>query len=77
MLYNRVMVMDTQIPGYYTVGEAAKALKKRASDIYGYIRRNSLPVKRIGRTILIEQGDVHHFTPRPRGNPNFRKRNGG
>lgn len=65
--------MKTQIPGYYTIHEAAKALKKKPSDIYGYIRRNKLPVRRVGRTILIEQTDLHEFVPRPRGNPNFRK----
>jgi len=67
--------VKTQIPGYYTIDEAAKALKKTRFDIYGYIRRNGLPVKHVGRTILIEQTDLHEFVPAPRGNPNFRKRN--
>jgi excisionase family DNA binding protein len=71
------MAMKTNIPGYYTVEEAAKALKKTKFDIYGYIRRNGLQVKRVGHTILIEQTNLHEFVPSPRGNPNFRNRRTG
>lgn len=63
--------MASTIPGYYTVDEAADILKKSPEAIRRYIRLAMLPSKTIGRQRLIEQGDLHQFSPRPRGNPNF------
>ena len=62
-----------QIPGYYTVSEAAVIIGKSPVMIRRYIRLNQLPAKKVGKQHLIEQVDAHKFKPHPRGNPNFRK----
>ena len=72
--------MKTKLPGYYTVDEAAKVLKRSPQMIRRYIQQGDLPAIVIGQQHLIEQTHVHDFSPRPRGNPKFsecRKRNAG
>jgi len=65
--------MASQIPGFYTVPEAAVVLGKTPASVRKYIKNGLLPVKTAGKRHLIEQGDVHTFVPRPRGNPSFGK----
>jgi excisionase family DNA binding protein len=65
--------MKSTIPGYYTAAEAAKVLRRTHSIVCRWVRMGLLPAKRAGKTILIQQGDVHDFTPPPVGNPNFRR----
>jgi len=71
--YNRGMDMASQIPGFYTVPEAAVILGKTPEMVRKYIKDGRLSAKTAGKRHLIEQGDVHTFTPRPRGNPHFKK----
>jgi len=61
------------LPGYYTVREAASVLNKSHGMVCRYIRKGLLPAKNLGNQIVIEQSDVHKFTPPPPGNPRFRK----
>ena len=62
-----------EIPGYYTVDEAAAVIGVNRSQVSRYISNKKLPVKRVGQSILIEQSAVHNFERPPRGNPAFRK----
>ena len=61
------------IPGYYTIAEAAEVLNRSESQVSRYIKNGQLTAVHLGNQYLIEQVAVHQFTPRPRGNPNFRK----
>lgn len=61
------------IPGYYTLDEAARVLKKAHSTVARYVRDGLIPAIDLGNVKLIEQSAVHNFSPNPRGNPNFRK----
>lgn len=67
--------MSSQIAGYYTVHEAVQVIGRSHSMICRYVRDGLLPAKRIGSQLLIEQSEAHKFTPRPRGNPGFVKKN--
>jgi len=62
------------IPGYYRVNEAVAVLKRSHSQICRYIKRGLLPAIDLGGQLLIEQSAVHEFSPPPRGNPNFRRK---
>ncbi len=67
----------TSIPGFYTMREAAEVIGCDVSQITRYIRNKQIPgdaVKDLGHQKLIEQYAVHQFTRRPRGNPNFQKK---
>ena len=64
----------SQVPGYYTVTEAALIIGKTPIMIRKYIRTGLLTGKRIGKSWIIEQAQVHTFKPNPRGNPNFGKK---
>lgn len=63
-----------QIPGYYTLSEAATVIDRTPVMVSRYIRKGYLPAKKIGTQYLLEQAAVHKFTPPPRGNPNFRRK---
>ena len=65
--------MASQIPGFYTVIEAAEVIGRDPMSIYHFIRTGQLKAKRVGSQYIIEQSDAHKFTPNPPGNPNFRK----
>ena len=62
------------IPGFYTVEEAARILGKSHSQVCRYIRHGLIAARTIGKSKLIEQADIHEFTPPPRGNPMLRWR---
>ncbi len=62
-----------QIPGYYTVSEAAEILGRSIGMVCRYIRLGQIHAKRAGLQYLIEQSEIHKFKPNPRGNPNFCK----
>lgn len=62
-----------QIPGYYTVDEAAKVIGVNRSQISRYIKKGRLPKVNVGQSLLIEQQAVHNFKRKPRGNPAFKR----
>jgi len=62
------------IPGFYTVDEAARIIGKSHSQVCRYIRHGLLSARTIGKSKLLQQADVHGFTPPPRGNPLLRQR---
>jgi excisionase family DNA binding protein len=69
-----IMLNMAQIPGYYTINEAAAVMGKTPVMVRRYVKHGYLQSKRIGTQHLIEQADVHRFVPPPRGNPNFQKK---
>jgi hypothetical protein len=66
----------SQIPGFYTVEEAAKVIGRSYACVSRYVRDGLLPARVVGQVKLIEQSAAHAFSPPRRGNPQFRKRNG-
>ena len=63
----------SQVPGYCTAKEAAKAIGKSHTQVCKYVRDGLLPAVRVGRSFLIDEQKVRDFTPPPIGNPNLRK----
>ncbi len=61
------------IPGFYTVEEAAGILGKSHSQVCRYIRKGLIAARTIGKSKLLEQAEVHQFTPPPRGNPHLQR----
>lgn len=61
------------IPGFLTVYEAARRLRKSHAQVTRYIKAGHLPARKIGTSWLIEKKDLDGFIPPPRGNPAFLK----
>ncbi len=72
--YNQGMNDMAAIPGFYTVDEAARIIGKSHSQVCRYIRHGLLSARTVGKSKLLQQADVHEFTPPPRGNPLLRQR---
>lgn len=55
--------MPTEIEGirFYTVAEAAEALKVTPQTIRKYIKEGKLEAKRIGRPLLITENNLKRF----------------
>lgn len=62
------------LPGFYTYTEAAQVLRRSESQVSRYVSGGLLKAIDLGRQKVIEQADVHNFSPPPRGNPTFRQR---
>jgi excisionase family DNA binding protein len=62
--------------GIFTPSEAAEYAGLSDRVLRTYCKTGRLPAKRVGRTWAIKKPDLDKFlkTPRPVGNPNFRKR---
>lgn len=68
------MSMASIIPGYYTTAEAAAVLNRDVSQVCRYTKAGLLKAINLGNRLLIEQAEVHGFTPPLRGNPQFRRK---
>lgn len=68
--------MATTMTGIFTPAEAAQYAGLCDRVIRRYCEQDRLPATRVGRTWAIRKTDLDKFlkTPRPVGNPNFRKR---
>jgi excisionase family DNA binding protein len=69
------MVMATTIPGMYNATEAARYLGISDSLVRRYCRAGEISALRFGRNWAIKKRELDRFkkTPRPVGNPNFRR----
>lgn len=47
-----------ELGGYYTLDGAAKTLGRSYWQLYRFIRKQHIPTKRIGRSILVRLDDV-------------------
>lgn len=61
------------IPGFLTVYEAARRLKRSHSQVTRYIKSGQLAASKVGASYIIREEHVDEFTPPPPGNPAFRK----
>ena len=59
------------ITGMLTVYEAAKVIGVSHAQVTRYVKQGTLPAKRVGQTILIDEEDAASFERPPRGNPNL------
>jgi excisionase family DNA binding protein len=64
----------SQIPGYMTVIEAAREIKRSHAQVTRYIKAGLLAYKSVGTQYLIPEKAVESFECPKRGNPNFVKR---
>lgn len=60
MVYERI---DT-IGGYVTICKAAELKQTKADTLYKWLRRNNIPTKRIGRSLIVELSRLEAYTPR-------------
>lgn len=68
--------MATTMAGVFTPIEASEYAGLSDRVLRTYCKNGKLTAKRVGRTWAIKKTDLDKFlkTPRPVGNPNFRKR---
>jgi excisionase family DNA binding protein len=59
--------MATEIEGikFYTIPETAEALKVTPQTIRSYIKKGRMKAQRIGRPILITEGNLKEFLTKP------------
>ncbi len=60
--------MSTPLRGtvgdYMTLEEAAKAKGGTRWGVYAYVRRNKVPTRRIGNTLMVRLIDLEGYIPR-------------
>lgn len=62
----------SQIPGFYTLGEAANHLNVSHSQAARYVRNRMIEYREVGNQYLIPVEAVEEFKKPERGNPAFR-----
>ena len=62
----------SKIPGYLTIGEAAKRLDVSHSQAARYVRTKILAAEDLGNQYLIPEEAVAEFQRPEKGNPSFR-----
>jgi len=62
------------IPGYVEISEIAARFHVHYSQAAKYVQKGLLPFIQVGNSKLVPAVAVDKFTPPPRGNPNFVKK---